>query len=1072
MNRLVGYASFLLIVVPAAAQAAPPVVVREESLTIPTWEVGPPSVHPLYPARQGPIYPYTLNDALTDRKRDQAYRAIFLENEYVQVLVLPELGGRVHGALDKTNGYVWLYWQRTIKPGLISMTGAWISGGIEWNFPHGHRPSGFMPVEHRTVRHPDGSATVWVGETEPVYGTRWLVGLTLEPGRSRLRCDYVLANPTSHRRSFQFWATSATHANEWAQAQYPGQVMTGHGKTEFWRWPLDHGVDLSWWKNVPNENSFFAWQSRDDWFGTYDHRAQAGTVHVADHRLMPGKKLWTWGSGPSGRVWEQILSEGGGPYFEPQAGAWSDNQPDYHWLEPGEVRTLHDYWYPVRGTRGFHLADPDFALNTDLRDGTAFGAVHATGVFERMRVALRDARDGRLLAETTARLAPDRPLALEAPVEGTTVYDLRLSLYDETGRLRLELQQRLPREQTLPAPVQGCGEPKDLSPDALFHCGEWLDRFRRTDEALRDYDEALRRDPADTRVNAELGFLALRQARWSEAQRRFETALARDADDPRLHYGLAQAALGLGRTDEGEDELARASRGPALAAAASLQLARLALRKGDVQGALAALRRAREQNDRLADIPALAAAARRRLAAHAEALAAAEQALERDPLHAMAAREQLLALRALGRPSSEAEATLESILHGAVQGSIDLAAAYAEAGLFDDADAVLVEAGPSPSPMVSYLRGFLRQALGDAAGAAQLLRQASTSPLAGALPHRLLEQRALESALAANPQDAAAHHLLGNLLYGLGQREEGLARWEQAVAVDPRLALAWRNVGYAEAQLHRDDRAALAAYDRAFVLDPTDARVLLERDQTAERAGSPAAERLALLERHRGTVEQRDDLVQRWIDLRLDAGDEPRLAEVARVLDTRHFRVWEGAYGLQLAFVEVEQKLGEIALARGDRRTALVHYERAAEYPKNLEVAPRTPDLRAHVLVPQAQALGRGPAATALLERALAERYPRPSLGTYYQALAARALGREADATARLDALEKQASSDAADASASTRAIGHYLLSLVWQERGDRARSAAERTQARALDPRPQRLALTRAQVEYAQARP
>ena len=143
----------------STAGAAEPVSAREEKLTMPTWEIGPSSVHPLYPGPQGRIYPYTLNEALTDRKVDRTYEAVFLENEYVKVLILPEIGGRLHGAVDKTNDYVWVYWQRTIKPGLISMTGAWISGGIEWNFPHGHRPSGYMPVDHRIVRHDDGSAT-------------------------------------------------------------------------------------------------------------------------------------------------------------------------------------------------------------------------------------------------------------------------------------------------------------------------------------------------------------------------------------------------------------------------------------------------------------------------------------------------------------------------------------------------------------------------------------------------------------------------------------------------------------------------------------------------------------------------------------------------------------------------------------------------------------------------------------------------------------------------------------------------------------------------------------------------
>ena len=312
------------------------------------------------PAAASDIYPYTLNETLTDKKTDKAYRAVVLENEYVKVVVMPEIGGRLHGALDKTNGYVWLYWQKTMKPGLISMTGAWISGGIEWNFPNGHRPSGFMPVEHRIVRHPDGSATVWVGETEPIFRMRWLVGMTLFPGRSYLRCEYVFINPTDHKHPFQFWATAATHANEFAQAQYPGDMVTGHGKHEFWNWPVHKGVDLTWWKNVPNASSFFAFNNPSPWFGTYDHKAKGGMVHVADQHIMPGKKLWTWGSGPSGRIWETILSDGNSAYYEPQAGVWSDNQPDFHWMAPHEVKTASDYWYPVRDTRGYHSADQRF----------------------------------------------------------------------------------------------------------------------------------------------------------------------------------------------------------------------------------------------------------------------------------------------------------------------------------------------------------------------------------------------------------------------------------------------------------------------------------------------------------------------------------------------------------------------------------------------------------------------------------------------------------------------------------------------------------------------------------------
>jgi tetratricopeptide (TPR) repeat protein len=370
--------------------------------------------------------------------------------------------------------------------------------------------------------------------------------------------------------------------------------------------------------------------------------------------------------------------------------------------------------------------------------------------------------------------------------------------------------------------------------------------------------------------------------------------------------------------------------------------------------------------------------------------------------------------------------------------------------------------------MLRYLRGSFAQARGDSAAALGHFREAATLPLAGALPHRLLEKTALEQALAANPNDASAHHLLGNLLYGFGQREQGLAQWKEAVRLDERLALPWRNVGYAEAQLAQDDRAALAAYDRAVALNQSDARVLLERDQTAERLRADPGQRRALLEGLRATVEARDDLTARFVDLLLESGRGRDLAEAERILTTRHFHTWEGAYGLHHAWVEAQQKLGDRALAAGDRASALRHYQRALEYPKNLEVAPRTPDLRSHVWWSLARAR-RGRERTELLERIAAEKIPRPSLASYYQALALRELGKPSEARALLDALEQSArTSLAGGARGRDEAVSQYVLSVALREKGDASGADAALARARALDPHPGRRALTRAQIEYA----
>jgi tetratricopeptide (TPR) repeat protein len=615
------------------------------------------------------------------------------------------------------------------------------------------------------------------------------------------------------------------------------------------------------------------------------------------------------------------------------------------------------------------------------------------------------------------------------------------------------------------------GKPEGMTADELFHSGEWLDRFVRRGEALTYYAEALKRDPKDSGVNAEMGFIALSETRWEDALRHLDVALERDGEDARIHFGKGLACVGLGRYEEARDHLSRATYGSDHFAAAQLDLARLDLRRGEYRRSLERLDEAASRNRAFADIPALRAAAHRRLGEHEKALAAAERALELDPMHFMGGYEKTLALRALGRPAQEWEATYRSYLRDAVQNHLELVAAYIQAGLHADADAVLADLSSRQdparlTPMVLYVRGYLRTVLGDETGASDLFAQASKGSLVYTNPHRVEEIAALEEAVRTNPKDAHAHHLLGNVLYAFGRREDGLAQWKEALRLDAGLALTWRNVGYAERQLHRDDRAAYEAYGKAFAIDPRDARVLLEMDQVAERLRVPAGERLALLDRHRDTVDRRDDLVFRWVDLRLASGARADLEAAYEVLRSRHFHVWEGGYAIHHAWVEVNQRLGELALARKDHKTALAHYQRAFEYPKNLEVAPRTPDLQAHVnwgLAKAYLAMGRKGQALPYLKRILADKYPGPGLGTYYQALAEKALGNGASASALLASLETSAQDD-------TSAVGPYLVSLVLAEKGDEAGAAAARRQAFERDAHPDRLALTRAQVEFAQA--
>jgi len=246
--------------------------------------------------------------------------------------------------------------------------------------------------------------------------------------------------------------------------------------------------------------------------------------------------------------------------------------------------------------------------------------------------------------------------------------------------------------------------------------------------------------------------------------------------------------------------------------------------------------------------------------------------------------------------------------------------------------------------------------------------------------------------------------------------------------------------------------------------------VLLELDQVAQWKGVDTATRLALLEQSRAAVEANDELCLRLIDLQIQAGDPARLAQALARLREHHFHVWEGRYEIHDAWVDANQRLGDLAFEGRRYPEALAYYKAAGEYPKNLEVAPRTPDFQAHVnwnIARTALAAGDRREGTARLKQVLAERYGKPHLGSYYQALAYKALGDTAQSEAALAAVEKHARELAAGP---REAVGRWLLALVLEERGDAAAAASERAAALKREPKAARMALLEAQLAYASA--
>jgi len=167
-----------------------PVSVRRETVVLPTYEPQAPDRNPMflekrvYQGSSGRVYPLPFTDRIAERPTPHTWEAVFLENEFLRVMILPELGGRIHRATDKTNGYDFIYHQAVIKPALVGLAGPWISGGIEFNWPQHHRPSTFMPADVHIEPHADGAATVWLSEHDPMARMKGMHGVCLHPGRA------------------------------------------------------------------------------------------------------------------------------------------------------------------------------------------------------------------------------------------------------------------------------------------------------------------------------------------------------------------------------------------------------------------------------------------------------------------------------------------------------------------------------------------------------------------------------------------------------------------------------------------------------------------------------------------------------------------------------------------------------------------------------------------------------------------------------------------------------------------------------------------------------------------------
>jgi tetratricopeptide (TPR) repeat protein len=956
--------------------------VSEQDLAIPTYLAGDPEPNPMFyfgqgsQGAEGRVYPYPLYDTLTNIKSNKLYRIVYLENEYVRIGILPEVGGRLFEAVDKSNGYNFIYRQHVIKPALIGLIGAWISGGIEWNIPHHHRATTFLPVQYRLASNADGSKTIWVGELEVRHRMRWAVGYTLRPGKSYLECSVRIVNRTPVANTMLCFANVAVHVNKDYQVIYPPgtRFVTFHGKREFTTWPMattryagadfTRGVDVSWYTNHIEANSMFAWNYEDDFFAGYDHGKEAGIMSFADHHNIPGKKFWTWGNGPRGRMWDKILTDEDGPYIELMVGAYSDNQPDYSWLQPYETKAFEMYWYPFRDIGGVKKANLEAAVNLEVTtNGLARVGFCTTSAHRAARMVLQAGT--KLLMDETAPISPAKAFVKTVAVPaGLDEHELRASISVEGRELVAYSPVRLEPAET-PKPVQSPPSPKDIKTiEELYLAGQRIEQFHSPGQDPEPYwEEALGRDPGDARVNTALGIRLFKQARFAEAEDHFRRAIARltlnytspKDGEPFYYLGLTLQARSWEPSAENPgpaakeaensllkqatDAFAKAAWSQAWRAPAYYGLAEIASRKGETTAALSYVDRALEANALNLRALTLKASLLRDLGQRREALALLAAAAQKtDPLDARLMAERWLA----GDKQALAELIRTEQRHPAT--ALETAAEYFDAGRWRDGAALIRELdhacppGDSRcklSPLAYYYAADFSERLGNATQAVEYRRRGRENPPDTVFPFQWELMPVLSRAMAADPHDARAPYYLGDLLYD-NQPEDALKLWQQSVAQDPAFPLAHRNLAlaYAHRKSGKDPQRAIAELELAVAGPQKYARHFTELDELYAAQKVSPEKRLALLEQNDRIVAMRDDALSREIGLKVFCG---KYDEAIQLMTGRKFSVWEGGE-LAVAdhWLDAHLLRGRQRLQAGETALALADFAAAKAIPENL----------------------------------------------------------------------------------------------------------------------------------------
>jgi tetratricopeptide (TPR) repeat protein len=944
-----------------------------EKVIIQTYGIGKPEKNPMflekrvYQGSSGVVYPHPVIEKILDEKADKEWNAVFLENQYLKIMILPELGGRIQMAFDKTKQRHFIYYNQVIKPALVGLTGPWISGGIEFNWPQHHRPSTYEAVDHCIEENSDGSVTVWCSEVERMFRTRGMAGFTLYPEKAYLEIKVKLYNRTNHPQTFLWWANPAVKVNDDYQSVFPPDVnaVFDHGKRDVSEFPIARGTyykvdyspgtDISRYKNIPVPTSYMAVNSKYNFVGGYENDSKGGLLHVANHYISPGKKQWTWGHSDFGRAWDRNLTDEDGPYIELMCGVYTDNQPDFSWLMPGEEKSFSQYFMPYRDLGVVKNATKEAMVNLEIENGKATVKAYTTGVYPKSKVTLKcgseillyDTFDFHPATSYVEIVLIDKKLAedgrYKSPLSEGVGGEFYVSIVASDGKILVDWKPEPDEKKAIPEPAKAAKLPSEIeSNEQLYLTGLHLEQYRHATYDPRDYYlEALRCDPKDSRCNNAMGLWLLRRGQFQQAESYFreaiETLTQRNPNpiDGEPFFNLGLTLRFLGKDDEAFDAFCKSVWNAAWMDSGYFQLARIAVKRKTWEEALELIDHSLIRNWHNHKARQLKVSILRKLGKTSEAELLIEESLKLDKFNFGILFEKYL----LNPESVEYLSILKKLLRSNIHTYIEFALDFAMAGLFDEAiqfiSIGITEQKEKPVyPMAFYYKAWFEEQNGESAASEKTLLDAANACPDYCFPNQTEAVVVLEWAKKQNPFDSKAPWYLGNFLYNARQYDEAVVNWELSESLDDSFPTVHRNLALAYFNKKNQPEKARSELEKAFALDETDSRIFMELDQLYKRLNVAPGIRLKNLENHHELVAERDDLYLERVTLYNQLG---QFGKALELIMSRKFHPWEGGEGkVTVQYVFSLTELAKQAIQNQEYEKAVDMLEKAQVYPENL----------------------------------------------------------------------------------------------------------------------------------------